>query len=133
MPSLAHRPAIASANRDAVTSTELLATSNVLIAAMVAHVPALAAITAKDRRTQRRHMAGVHLAAGGATLAAAIAAWKTVSDVATASDQGVAGSSTVASHSMPTRSTTSSPMWLSGTTTHAKAKPTTMRLMAGTV
>ena len=74
VPSLAHSPAIASVNNEAVTSTELLARSNVLITVMIAQVPALAAITTKDRRIQRRHIADVHLAAGGATLAAAIAA-----------------------------------------------------------
>jgi hypothetical protein len=60
--------------KDAAISIALLAMWRPWTAATTAHVPRLATITAKDRRVQRRHIARVHLAAGGATLAAAIEA-----------------------------------------------------------
>src|SRR4051794_12045204 len=100
---------------------------------MQAHVREVAAPTTAVRRSHRLDIAGVHLAAAGATVAAAIEAWNTVRAAAAPSDQGVTRSSTVAHHSMPIRITTSDPAWLSGSTAQITAKTTTATSSAGTV
>jgi len=85
----AHRPVAASVKRAVVSNAVLAAGVWEFSSSTQAQVKALAIMRIDDLRIQRTRIAGVHVAVGGATVAAAWATWKTARAAAAAMDHGV--------------------------------------------